>query len=348
MQMYTKEVKNVRELNVKDAINEAIRQEMQVDSSVFLMGEDVAGGCGNPGMENKSGLGGAFAVTNGLVEEFGRERIYDMPISETGFLGMGIGAAYAGLKPIVEIMYVDFMGVCYDQLFNQAAKMFYMYGGKKPVPMVIRTACGAGFRAGAEHAQTLYPLFASIPGLKVVTPSNAYDAKGLMIQAIRDKDPVVFLEHKRLYMKTCNVPQESYAIPFGKAKIKRSGTDITIIAIQKMVEYAIAAAEELEQEGISAEVIDPRTLSPLDTVTMVESALKTGRVLIVDESYPRCGMAADISAQLNEQLFGSLKAPIKRVIPPHAHIPYVGALEDEWVPSKEKIIAEVKKTMAES
>lgn len=328
----------MRELSVKDAINEAIMQEMQVDKNVFLMGEDVAGGAGNPGMECKSGLGGAFAVTGGLVEKFGRKRICDMPISETGFLGMGIGAAFAGLRPIVEIMYVDFIGVCYDQLFNQAAKMFYLYGGKNPIPMVIRTACGAGFRAGAEHAQTLYPLFTSIPGLKVVTPSNAYDAKGLMIQAIRDNDPVVFLEHKRLYMTKCDVPEESYTISFGKAKIVKQGTDITIIAIQKMVQYALEAAVELEKMGINAEVIDPRTLSPLDLDTMIESAKKTKKVMIVDESYPRCGIAADISAQLNERLFGILIAPIERVTPPHAHIPYVGRLEDEWVPSKGKII----------
>lgn len=328
----------MRELNYKDAVNEAIRQEMQADERVFLMGEDIAGGAGNPGMERKSGLGGAFAVTTGLVEEFGRKRICDMPISETGFLGMGIGAAFAGLRPIVEIMYVDFIGVCFDQLFNQAAKMFYLYGGKNPVPMVIRTACGAGFRAGAEHAQTLYPIFTSIPGLKVVVPSDAYDAKGLLIQAIRDNDPVVFLEHKRLYMKKCHVPEESYTIPFGKAVVKRPGEDITIIAIQKMVEYAQKAAEELQAMGISAEIIDPRTLSPLDTTTMIQSAQKTGRVMIVDESYPRCGMAADISAQLSEKLFGILKAPIFRVTPPHAHIPYAGALEDEWVPSAKKIV----------
>lgn len=331
-----------RKLNVKDAINEAIRQEMRIDKNVFIMGEDIAGGAGNPGMENKSGLGGAFGVTNGLVEEFGRKRVIDMPISETGFLGMGIGAAFAGLRPIVEIMYVDFIGVCFDQLFNQAAKMFYLYGGKKTVPMVLRMACGAGFRAGAEHAQTLYPIFTSIPGLKVVVPSNAYDAKGLMIQAIRDNDPVVFLEHKRLYMSECEVPEEMYAIPFGKADVKREGKDVTIIAIQKMVEFSLEAAKELEKEGIDVEVIDPRTLSPLDLDTFIKSAEKTGRVIIVDESYPRCGIAADIAAQIGERMFGRLKAPIGRVIPPHAHIPYVGHLEDEWVPNVGRIVAAVK------
>ncbi len=332
-------------MNIKDAINEAIRQEMREDERVFIMGEDIAGGAGHKGFENNEGLGGAFGVTKGLASEFGRKRVIDMPISETGFLGMGIGAAFAGLRPIVEIMYVDFIGVCFDQLFNQAAKMFYMYGGKKPVPMVLRMACGAGFRAGAEHGQTLYPMFTAIPGLKVVVPSNAYDAKGLMIQAIRDNDPVVFLEHKRLYMSECEVPEESYVIPFGKADIKREGSDVTVIAIQKMVEYSLKAAAELAKEGISVEVIDPRTLSPLDLDTMLKSAEKTGRVVIADESYPRCGMAADFAAQIGENLFGKLKAPIKRVIPPHAHIPFCAPLEDEWIPSSARIANTVREIL---
>ena len=330
----------MRMMNVKEAIHEAIAQEMRRDPSVYIMGEDLVGGAGNKGFENTSGLGGCFGVTNGLVEEFGRKRVVDSPISEAGFVGMGIGAAFAGLRPIIELMYVDFVGVCYDQIYNQAAKMYYLYGGKNTVPMVIRATCGAGFRAGAEHAQTLYPLFTMIPGLKVVTPSNAYDAKGLLIQAIRDNDPVIFLEHKRLYMKECEVPEEAYAIPIGKANVVKEGTDITIIAIQKMVEYSQCAAELLEKEGISVEIIDPRTLSPLDLDTMVVSGKKTGRVMVVDESYPRCGIAADIAAQLGDHLFGSLKAPVCRVTPPHAHIPYCGKLEDAWVPSVERIFKE--------
>lgn len=334
-----------RVLNTKDAINEAIRQEMQRDERVFIMGEDIAGGAGHKEFEQDDGLGGAFGVTKGLVKEFGRKRVIDMPISETGFLGMGVGAAYAGLRPIIEIMYVDFIGVCFDQLFNQAAKMFYMYGGKNPVPLVLRMPCGAGFRTGAEHGQTLYPMFTAIPGLKVVTPSNAYDAKGLMIQSIRDNDPVVFLEHKRLYMSECIVPEEIYTIPLGKADIKRKGEDVTIIAIHKMVEYSLEAAEQLAKEGISVEVIDPRTLSPLDLATLLKSAERTGRVVIVDESYPRCGMAADISAQIHERLFDKLKKPIKRVVPPHAHIPFCAPLEDEWVPNVAKVIAAVKEAL---
>lgn len=335
----------MRMLSVKDAINEAIAQEMTADPTVFMMGEDIAGGAGVKGFECAGGLGGAFGVTNGLVEIFGRERIIDTPISETGFLGMGIGAAFAGLRPIIEIMYVDFIGVCYDQLFNQAAKMFYLYGGKKSVPLVLRMPCGAGLQAGAEHSQTLYNLFVSIPGLKVVAPSNAYDAKGLMIQAIRDNDPVVFLEHKRTYLTQCDVPEESYAIPFGKANIVKEGSDLTIIAIHKMVEKAEEAAKELEEAGISVEIIDPRTLSPLDLPTMIASGQKTKRVMIVDESYPRCGVAADIASVLQKELFGILEAPVCCVTPPHAHIPYVPELESAWIPSTARIVEEVKMMM---
>jgi len=334
-----------RILNVKDAINEAISQQMEIDKNVFIMGEDIAGGSTNPEFDNKTGLGGGFGVTIGLVEQFGRKRVIDTPISETGFLGMGIGAAYAGLRPIIEIMYVDFMGVCYDQLLNQASKMFYMYGGKKSVPMVIRTVGGAGLKAGAEHSQLLYSRFASIPGLKVVTPSNAYDAKGLLATAIQDNDPVVFIEHKRTYMMKCEVPEEAYTIPFGVADIKHEGKDVTVVALQKMVYYACNVAEELEKEGISVEVVDPRTISPLDLDTILKSARKTKRVVIVDESYPRCGMASDISAQITENTFGELVAPVLRVVPPHAHIPFCGTLETEWIPSEKKIAEAIKKVM---
>lgn len=331
-----------RILNVKDAINEAIAQEMWRDSSIYIMGEDIAGGAGNPRYENKSGLGGAYGVTAGLVEQFGRIRVVDTPISETAFLGMGLGAAFAGLRPIIEIMYADFIGVCYDQLLNQIAKFHFMYGGKKPVPLVLRMPCGTGFRAGPEHSQTLYPLFASIPGLKVVTPSNAYDAKGLMIRAIRDNDPVVFLEYKRLYLQECDVPEESYEIPFGKAEVKRAGTDVTIVGVHKMVNEALAAAEKLAEAGISAEVIDPRTISPLDANAIIESVNKTGHLVIADESYPRFSLASDIAAIVCERAFGSLKAPIARVLPPHAHIPFSAELEDAWTPDSQKIIAAVQ------
>ena len=326
-----------RILSTKDAINEAISTMMEKDENVFIMGEDICGAAGNDFEGSIDSLGGAYGVTYGLATKFGRERVIDTPISETAFLGMGVGAAFAGMRPIIEIMYVDFIGVCYDQLYNQAAKFFYMYGGKKPIPMVLRMPVGAGYRTGAEHSQILYNMFVSIPGLKVVTPSNAYDAKGLMLQAIKDNDPVVFLEHKKSYVREMEVPEEEYYIPFGKAKVVKEGKDVTIVAIHRMVWEAEQAAEELQKQGISAEVIDPRTLSPFDMDTILTSVKKTGRVIIVDESYPRCGMAADISAQITESAFENLKAPVKRVVPPHVHIPFSSALEDEWIPNCSKI-----------
>jgi len=326
-----------RILSTKDAINEAISTMMEKDENVFIMGEDICGAAGNDFEGSIDSLGGAYGVTHGLATKFGRERVIDTPISETAFLGMGIGAAFAGLRPIIEIMYVDFIGVCYDQLYNQAAKFFFMYGGKKPIPMVLRMPVGAGYRTGAEHSQILYNMFVSIPGLKVVTPSNAYDAKGLMLQAIKDNDPVVFLEHKKAYMREMEVPEEEYYIPFGKAKVVKEGNDVTIVAIHRMVWEAEEAAQELDKQGISVEIIDPRTLSPLDMDTILASVKKTGRVIIADESYPRCGMAADISAQITEQAFKSLKTAVKRVIPPHTHIPFSAELEDEWVPDAAKI-----------
>jgi len=326
-----------RLLSTKDAINEAISIAMAKDENVFIMGEDICGAAGNDFDGSIDTLGGAYGVTHGLATKFGRERVIDTPISETAFLGMGIGAAFAGMKPIIEIMYVDFIGVCYDQLYNQAAKFFFMYGGKKPVPMVVRTPVGAGYRTGAEHSQILYNMFVSIPGLKVVTPSNAYDAKGLMLQAIKDNDPVVFLEHKKSYVRAVEVPEGEYYIPFGKAKVVKEGSDVTVVAIHRMVWEAQQAAKELEKEGISVEVIDPRTISPLDMDTILESVKKTGKVVIADESYPRCGMASDISAQITESVFDDLKAPVRRVIPPHTHIPFSAELEDEWIPNSDKI-----------
>lgn len=334
-----------RKLMTKDAINEAISQSMELDKTIYIMGEDISGGAGNDHEGAVDSLGGAYGVTKGLATKFGRERVIDAPISETGFIGMAVGAAFAGLRPIVELMYVDFIGVCYDQLYNQAAKLFYLYGGKKPVPMVLRTPVGGGYRTGAEHSQVLYNMFVSIPGLKVVTPSNAYDAKGLMNRAIKDNDPVVFLEHKKSYIRETEVPEEYYEIPFGVAKVVKEGTDVTIVALQRMVWESEAAAETLAKAGISCEIIDPRTISPLDLDTILTSARKTKRVVVVDESYPRCGMAADISAQITEVTFGELIAPVIRVVPPHTHIPYSAALEDAWIPDETNIVEAVKKIM---
>ena len=334
-----------RQLNTKDAINEAISQSMEQDENVFIMGEDISGGAGNDFEGSIDSLGGAYGVTKGLATKFGRKRVIDTPISESAFVGMAVGAAFAGLRPIVELMYVDFIGVCYDQVFNQAAKLFYLYGGKKPIPMVLRTPVGGGYGAGAEHSQILYNMFVSIPGLKVVTPSNAYDAKGLLNRAIKDNDPVIFLEHKKSYMRESEVPEEYYEIPFGQAKVVKEGTDVTIVALQRMVWEAEAAATELEAQGISCEIIDPRTISPLDLDSILKSARKTKRVVIVDESYPRCGMAADISAQVTEVTFGELVSPVLRVVPPHTHIPFSSELEAAWIPNKDNVIDAVKKVM---
>jgi pyruvate dehydrogenase E1 component beta subunit len=329
----------MRELTIKDAINEALAQEMAADDRVILLGEDIAGGAGRDEAypDAADAWGGPFGVTQGLLGRFGRRRVVDTAIAETGFIGASVGMAIAGLRPIAEIMYVDFIGTSFDQLLNQAAKLRYVYGGKVSVPMVVRTVVGAGFRAAAEHSQTLYSLYTHIPGLKVVAPSNAYDAKGLLIAAIRDPDPVIFMEHKRLYMRTNEVPDEPYTIPLGVAHVVRSGSDVTVVGIQKMVYTALDAADMLASEGIDCEVIDPRTYSPLDTDAILHSIRKTGRLVIVDESYPRCSLAADISAIVAEHAFDSLRAPIRRVTAPHAPVPFSPPLEDLYIPSPARV-----------
>ncbi|CAN5682523.1 alpha-ketoacid dehydrogenase subunit beta [soil metagenome] len=330
----------MRELTIKDAINEALHQAMEADPDVILMGEDIAGGGGrdeHPGAMDA--WGGPFGVTQGLATRFGRDRVMDTTIAEAGFFGAAVGAAMTGLRPVVELMYVDFAGVAYDQLLNQAAKVRYMFGGKQRVPMVVRTVVGAGFRAGAEHSQTLYSLFTHVPGLKTVAPSSAADAKGLLLTAIQDDDPVVFFEHKRLYMTKEHVREEAVPIPFGKAKIVRAGKDLTIVAIQRAVQFAQEAAEALAVLGIDVEIIDPRTYSPLDESAILTSVAKTGHVLIVDESYPRCGLATDIAALIADQGFDSLKGPVKRLTAPHTPVPFSPPLEDAYLPLAPKIVA---------
>jgi pyruvate dehydrogenase E1 component beta subunit len=269
----------------------------------------------------------------------------DTPISESAFIGAAIGAAACGLRPVVELMFVDFMGVCFDQIFNQAAKFRYMFGGKAVTPVVIRTMIGAGFRAAAQHSQCLYSLFTHIPGLKCVIPSSPYDAKGLLIQSIRDNDPVIFFEHKLLYGLESEVPEESYAIPFGEASIVREGDDVTIVAIARMVHVAQQAAEELAKEGIHAEVIDPRTTSPLDEDTILESVAHTGRLVVVDESHPRCNVGTDIAALVGQKAFGDLKAPVTAVSGPHVPVPFSDALEDLYIPSPAKVKAAAKEVV---
>ena len=318
-----------RTITFQQAINEALDQEMERDKTVVIMGEDVAGGTYTEG--DSDAWGGPLGVTQGLYTKFG-DRVMDTPISESAFIGAAVGAATCGLRPVAELMFIDFMGVCFDQIFNQAAKFRYMFGGKAETPVVIRTMIGAGFRAAAQHSQGLYPIFTHIPGLKVVVPSTPYDAKGLLIQSIRDNDPVIFCEHKVLYDMEGELPEESYAIPFGEANFVREGDDITIVAIGRMVHIATEAADNLAKEGVQCEIVDPRTTSPLDEDSILESVEKTGRLVVVDESGPRCGMAADIASMVATRAFNDLKAPIQTVTPPHTPVPFSDYLEDLYIP----------------
>ena len=327
----------------RQALNEATAQEMRRDPSVFVIGEDVCGGTGTAG--EKEAWGGAMGVTKGLFTEFGPNRVIDTPISESAFVGAAVGAATQGLRPIVELMFVDFLGVCLDQLMNQAAKFRYMFGGKAVTPVVVRTCIGAGFRAAAHHSQCLYSMFTHIPGLKCVVPSSPYDAKGLLIQAIRDNDPVIFFEHKLLYDMEGEVPDEPYTIPFGEANIVQQGEHVTIVALARMVHFAKEAAAALRKDGIGCTIIDPRTTSPMDFDTILESVEETGRLVVVDESHPRCNMGTDIAAVVADQAFGALKAPIKVVSSPHSPVPFAPNLEDAYIPSVDRIAATVREVM---
>ncbi|MBM3612605.1 MAG: alpha-ketoacid dehydrogenase subunit beta [Alphaproteobacteria bacterium] len=325
------------------ALNEALHQEMAADPRVVLIGEDVTGGVGGDGVSDA--WGGAFGVSKGLLAAFGPGRVMDTPITESAFVGAAAGAALTGLRPVAEIMFVDFIGSCLDQIMNQAAKFRYMFGGRARTPMVLRATFGGGARSASQHSQALYPIFTHIPGLKVVVPSNPFDAKGLLIQAIRDDDPVIFLENKMLYDETGEVPDRSYTVPFGEARVLREGKDATIIALGRMVGRAEAAAATLAAEGIRVSVIDPRTTSPLDRDTILEFAEETGRVVVVDEANPRCGVAADIAALIVEDAFDALKAPILKVTPPHTPVPYAPALEDIYLPDAARIAAAVRRVV---
>ena len=327
------------EKSMRQALNEALAQELEKDPTVILMGEDISGGMGGGGEDDA--WGGPLGVTKGLAPRFGRERVLDTPVSEMAFIGAAVGAAATGLRPVAELMYIDFLGVCLDQIFNQGAKFRYMFGGKAKVPVTIRAMYGAGLRAAAQHSQTLYPIVTHLPGLKVVVPSSPYDAKGLLTQSIRDDDPVIFLEHKVMYDEMGEVPDEEYAIPFGEANITREGDDVSIVAIGRMVLFANEAADNLSKAGVQCEVLDPRTLSPLDESAILGTVEKTGRLVIVDESNPRCNLATDISALVAQESFHSLKAPIKMVCPPHTPVPFAPALEDAYLPNAEKIEAAV-------
>ena len=328
---------------IRQAINDTLRNEMRRDPTVIMMGEDITGSAGTGG--EVDAYGGVFGVTKGLVQEFGRSRVIDMPISESAFVGAGAGAAATGLRPVVDLMFFDFIGVCFDQIYNQAAKFRYMFGGKATTPLVIRAMVGAGLRGAAQHSNMLHPLVVAIPGLKVVMPANAYDAKGLLATAIRDNDPVIFLEHKLLYDEACEVPDEDYTIPFGEARFTREGTDVTIVAISAMVPRANRVADKLAKEGISVEVIDPRTVSPLDEESIIESVEITGRLVIVDEANPRCGLASDIAGIVAQKGFYALRAPIKTVTAPHTPVPFAPILEDLYMPSEARIEQAVREVL---
>jgi pyruvate dehydrogenase E1 component beta subunit len=314
-----------REITLSQAIREALAEELRRDPSVFIIGEDVAE-AGTP-----------FKVLSGLVDEFGPERIMDSPISEAGITGMGVGAAMAGMRPVVDIMFGDFLGIIMDQVANQAAKIHYMSGGKLKAPMVIRTTLGATRRSAAQHSQSLHAWVSHIPGLKVVLPSTPYDAKGLLKTAIRDDSPVVIFEDKMMYTLKGPVPEGEYTIPFGVADIKRAGTDITLVATSSMVQVALAAADQLQTLGISAEVIDPRTTFPLDKEALITSAKKTSRAIVIDEGYERYGVTAEMAAVIADGAFYYLDAPVKRMGAMDVPVPFSPALEDLTVPTPEKV-----------
>lgn len=317
---------NVRELTLAQAILEALAEELRRDATVYVMGEDVAE-AGTP-----------FKVLSGLVEEFGPQRIIDSPISEVGITGIGVGAAMTGMRPVVDIMFGDFIGLIMDQLANQAAKIHYMSGGKLKAPLVIRTTLGATRRSAAQHSQSLHAWVSHIPGLKVALPSTPYDAKGLLKTAIRDDSPVVIFEDKMMYTLKGPVPEKEYTIPFGVADIKRVGTDITLVATSSMVQVALAAAEDLEQLGISAEVIDPRTMVPLDRDALIASARKTSRAIVIDEGYESYGVTAEMAAVIAEGAFYDLDAPVKRLGAMDVPIPFSPVLEDQTVPTPATVI----------
>jgi pyruvate dehydrogenase E1 component beta subunit len=320
----------MREITLSKAVYEAISEEMRRDPTVFVMGEDVAE-AGTP-----------FKVLSGLVEEFGRERVVDTPISEPGFMGIAVGAALTGLRPVVDLMFGDFLFLVMDQLCNQAAKMHYMSGGKLNVPLVLRTNLGATRRSAAQHSQSLHALVAHIPGIKLAMPSSAYEAKGLMKTAIRDNNPVVIFEDKLMYQEKAQVPEEEYLIPFGTAGVLREGSDVTLIATSSMVQVASKAADILAAERISAEVIDPRTLVPLDENALLKSAQKTSRVIIVDEGHQSFGVTAELASRINEKAFYHLDAPVQRMGAMDVPVPFSPMLEDLTVPTPDRVAARAR------
>ncbi len=325
---------SMRELTFAEAIREALDEELARDSRLVVMGEDVGA------------WGGVFRTTQGLFQKYGPERLIDTPLSEEGFVGLAVGAAMTGMHPVAEIMFGDFITLAMDQIVNQAAKMRYMTGGQVQVPITIRATMGGGRSSGAQHSQSWHSWFAHVPGLKVAVPSTPYDAKGLLKTALREPNPVVFFEDKVMYAKVKGpVPEETYTLPFGQADVKRTGTDVTLIALSRMVHPTLAAAEKLAQEGISAEVIDPRTLTPLDEAALIASVAKTGGAVIVDEGYNRFGVTAELAAVIAHGAFDYLDAPIERVGALDVPVPFSPALEFATIPDEPKIIAAVHRVL---
>lgn len=331
-----------REILYREAINEALRQEMRADENVIIMGEEIAGGAGREHLGIVDAWGGPFRTTVGLIQEFGNERVLDTPLSEAGFMGAAIGASSTGLRVIAELMFVDFMGVCWDQLINNAAKMRYMFGGQVDVPFTMLTRIGAGFGSAAQHSASYYSLFSHMPGLKGVVPSDAYTAKGLLTAAIRDNDPVIYFEHKGLYTEPGLVPEDSYVLPLGKARTVRNGNDITLVGISKMTWVCTEVAKQLSEIGIEAEVIDLLSISPIDYDHIIESVKKTHAVVVVDEDTPVCSIASDICSRVAEEAFDYLDAPPSKVTAPHTPVPYSRILEDQYVPNVERVLSTVR------
>ena len=322
----------MREITFIQAINEALAEELRLDSKTFLMGLDV--------------WVGAFGATSGLTDEFGADRILNAPISEAGYAGAGVGAALAGMRPIVEIEFASFFYCCWDQVCNQAAKLRYMSGGQADMPITFRAVCGAVGSAAAQHSETVYSQFMSVPGLKIVVPSDVYDMKGLLKSAVRDNNPVLVFEHLKLGRSKQAVPDDEYVVPLGQAAVKREGTDVTVVAVGYMVSRALKAAEALAADGISVEVVDPRSLIPLDEDTLLKSVAKTQRVLVVDEGHLRCGAAAEIAAVIADKGFDFLDAPVKRLTAPDVPVPFSPPLEKFVLPDDKKIVAGVRELLA--
>jgi len=329
-------------MTYREALTEGYRQAMRADERVVILGEDVAGGAGASGERN---IGGIFGPYPDFLPEFGEARMIDTPISESAIIGTAVGAALVGLRPVAEIMFADFLGLCLDQMWNQAAKFRYMFGGQTSCPVVFRVNMGAGMSAGSQHSQTGYPMVTNIPGLKVVVPASPADVRGLIPTAIDDPDPVIIFDHKALFTDKGEVPEGDHRIPFGEAELVLEGDDCTVVAIARMVKFSRKAAEALKADGISIDLINPRTLSPLDEETILESVEHTGRLVVVDESNPRCSAATDIAALVASKGFRSLKAPIELVTAPHTPPPFAPNLERAYVPSPKDIEAAVRKAV---